>query len=188
MDIVSFLPPGAPPSDPPGLETRAAQVRGLRSQESSVRARVVTPGLAAPDSLGQPGGCGRSRGQGSRMQTGRASAQAVQTPTASPPKPRRGRHGHRGAKCAWRLLCVSRVTSPRAPRADPEPHSMWPRPRGSAGRAFWKVLGQYGAAPQTDRSPHFLFTVLPRAVLPGPPARPRHLHVAGWLQLQALSS
>ena len=35
----------------------------------------------------------------------------------------------------------------------------------------------------SDRSPYSLFTVLPRAVLPGPPARPGHLHVAGRLQL-----
>lgn len=70
--------------------------------------------------------------------------------------------------------------SPVQPRS---PCSLWPRPGGSAGRAFWKVLGWCRAAPPTEPLRSSLFTVLPRAVLPGPLPRPGHIRVAGWLQL-----
>lgn len=90
---------GASIRPPPGPRGLGPEQPTCVASEARVLSQGQVLSLAAPHSLGQPGGCGRSRGQGSRMETGRAPAQAVQTPTASPPKPRRGGMAIGGQVC-----------------------------------------------------------------------------------------
>lgn len=141
----------------------------------------MIPGLAAPTLWASRGAAGRA---GARAYAWRqAMPQPRQCRHLRPPHPSQDGRGMAigGPVCLAPALCEVGARPSCA-----QGSSIVPLQVAQAQRLSWEgVLEGSGVVRggSSDRSPYCLFTVLPRAVLPGPPARPGHLHVAGRLQL-----